>query len=128
MPRTIRPVRVNHMNVVVEDFDKSMAHFRDLFGAEFLMDLPAPAMHACLINIGDVIFELFAPTAWILNARFGPNYLGIEYQADIPEVREVIAARNIRIVRDIDVALHTHPTDSLGIAFEFWSNYFHDME
>jgi hypothetical protein len=128
MPRTIRPVRVNHMNVVVEDFDASVAHFQKLYGADFLLDLPQREWHACLIEIGRVIFEIFTPPAFLLNMRYGPHYLGIEYQADMDEVRETIAAHGIRIARDIGVALHTHPADCLGVSFEFFGGFFHDNE
>jgi catechol 2,3-dioxygenase-like lactoylglutathione lyase family enzyme len=128
MSKPIRPVRVNHMNVVLEDFDSSVAHFQDLFGAEFLMDLPQRECHACLIEIGRVIFELFVPAAFLFNARYGPHYLGLEYQAEIDEVREVVAAHGVRIARDIGVALHTHPADCFGVSFEFYGGSFHEQD
>lgn len=128
MSKSIHPVRVNHMNVVLEDFDTSVAHLRALYGADFLADYPQREWHACLIEMGRVIFELFVPPAFLLNARYGPLYLGIEYQADMDEVREVVAAHGIRIVRDIGLALHTHPADCLGVSFEFYGGCFHDRE
>jgi hypothetical protein len=128
MSKRIQPIRVNHPNMVLEDYDASLAHFKNVYGAEFLLDLNNPNWHACLINIGDVIFELFAPNLFLLNARYGAHYLGIEYQADMTVVREVLKARNIRIERDIDVAVHTHPKDCLGISFEFWNDQFHQNE
>ena len=128
MPPSIRPVRVNHMNVVVEDFDASVAHFRGLFGAEFVVDLPQKEWRACLINIGGVLFELFAPHAFLLNARYGPHYLGLEYQADMEVVRAAIAGRQIRIARDIGLAVHTHPADTLGVSFEFYDGEFHTRD
>ena len=36
------------------------------------------------------------PHDFFLNSRFGPHHLGVEYQADVNEVREVIAAMGIR--------------------------------
>lgn len=128
MTTSIRPVRVNHINMVLEDYDASVAHFRDLFGADFLMDLPHAAWHACLIDIGTVIFELFAPTIWLLNSRYGPHYLGIEYQADMQDTRAAVEERGIRIARDIDVAVHLHPADCLGTSFELYGDNFHDRE
>ena len=128
MAKTIRAQRVNHLNLVLPDFDTSVAHFRDLYGAEFLIDLPNAEFHACLIEIGRVIIEIFVPPAFLLWSRLGPHYLGIEYQADMDEVREVIAAHGMRIVRDIGVALHTHPADGFGVAFEFYAGSFHDNE
>lgn len=128
MPKSIHPTRVNHMNVVIEDLDVSVAHFRELYGAEFLVDLPQREWRACLIHIGRVIFELFAPHAFLLNARYGPHYLGVEHQADMDEVREVVAAHGVRIVRDIGAALHTHPADCYGASFEFYGGEFHDRD
>jgi hypothetical protein len=126
MATNIRPVRLNHMNVVLQNFDASIAHFKKLYDAEFVVDIPRSEMHAGLIEIGRVIFELFVPHEYLLNARYGPHYVGVEYQADMDVVRKAIAERGIRIVRDIGEALHTHPADCFGIAFEFYGGYFHD--
>lgn len=126
MNTTITPEKLNHLNLVLEDFHASVAHFCGLYGAEFMADIPNQETHACLIEIGRVIFELFIPNAWLLTARYGPHYVGVEYQADIEQVRAAIAERGIRIVRDIGIALHTHPADTLGVAFEFYDGEFHD--
>lgn len=128
MSRSIRPTRVNHLNVVIEDLDAGVAHFREIYGAERLLDLPQREWNACLIHIGRVIIELFAPHDFLLNARYGPHYLGIEYQADMDEVREVVAAHGVRLVRDIGAAVHTHPADCFGVAFEFYSGEFHTRD
>jgi hypothetical protein len=125
---SIRCTRVNHMNLVLQDFDASVAHFRELYGADFLMDLPQRELHACLIEIGRVIFELFVPHEFLTTVRYGPHYVGIEYQADVDVVRQAVAERGIRIVRDIGVALHTHPADCFGLSFEFYGGYFHDND
>jgi catechol 2,3-dioxygenase-like lactoylglutathione lyase family enzyme len=116
------------MNMVLEDFDASIRHFQDIYGAEFLMDIPGPEMRAGLLEMGRVILEVFTPSAYLLGARYGAHYLGVEYQADMDVVRAAIAERSIRIVRDINVALHTHPTDTFGIAFEFYAGTFHDRD
>ena len=128
MPRSIRPLRVNHINAVVDGFDASVSHLQKLYDAEFLVDLPQREWRACLVEIGRVIIELFVPHAFLLNSRYGPHYLGVEYQADMDEVREALAARDIRIVRDIGPALHTHPADCFGVSFEFFGGSFHERE
>ena len=121
-------MRVNHVNLVLEDYETSVGHFEGLYGARFLRDLPQTAWHACLIDIGRVIFELFAPHDFFLSSRYGPHYIGIEYQADMDEVREVLASQGIRIIRELDVACHVHPADCHGIAFEFYGGFFHDND
>jgi hypothetical protein len=128
MSQSIHPRRVNHMNVVLPDFDAGVEHFRKLYDAEFVIDLPRPEFHAYLIEMGRVLFEVFVPHDQLVMARYGPHYVGIEYDADMDEVRKVIAARGIRIIRDIGVAVHTHPADCFGVSFEFTDNYFHDMD
>lgn len=128
MPRSIQPVRVNHINMVLEDFDASIAHFRSLYGADLLADYPQAQFHAGLFDMGGTIFEPFVPPAWLLNARYGPHWLGIEYQADMAAVRDAIADHGIRIARDIGMAVHTHPADTLGVAFEFYEGGFHERE
>jgi catechol 2,3-dioxygenase-like lactoylglutathione lyase family enzyme len=128
MSQLIRPRRVNHMNAVLPDFDASVDHFRKLYDAEFVVDIPQREFHACLIEMGRVLFELFVPHDQLVIARYGPHYVGIEYEADMDEVREAIAARGIRIIRDIGIALHTHPADCFGVSFEFTDQYFHDRD
>jgi hypothetical protein len=126
MPASIRPVRVNHMNVVVEDYDESIAHFQKLYGADVLAALPSKEWRACLFDIGRVIFEMFAPFHFLLNARFGAHDVGVEYCADMDEVREALASHGVRVIRELKVAVHTHPADSLGVSFEFYGEQFHD--
>lgn len=128
MLTTIRPVCVNHMNVVLENVDASVQHFQKLYGAELVIDIPRPEMHACLVEFGYVLFELFVPHEYLLNARYGPHYVGIEYRANMDVTRKAVAERGMRIVRDIDIAIHTHPADAFGVSFEFTDNYFHTMD
>jgi catechol 2,3-dioxygenase-like lactoylglutathione lyase family enzyme len=125
---TIHPVRINHMNVVLENFEASRKHLQTLYGAEFVVDIPQREMHAALFETGRVIFEIFVPHEYLLNSRYGPHYLGVEYQAELEEARSAIAERGIRLVRDIGEAIHTHPQDAYGVSFEFYHGYFHDRD
>lgn len=126
MGTSIRARRVNHMNLVYEDFDAAVAHFRHAFDAEFLVDMAQDEWHACLMAFGDVIFEFFVPYQFLTNARYGPHHVGLEYEADMDEVRAAIAEREIRLIRDIGLAVHTDPRDTFGVAFEFYDGSFHD--
>jgi len=126
MGTSIKARRVNHMNLVFEDFDAAVAHFRHAFDAEFVADMAQDEWHACLMAFGNVIFEFFVPYQWLTNARYGPHHVGLEYEADMDEVRAAIAERDIRIIRDIGFAVHTDPRDCFGIAFEFYGGSFHE--
>jgi catechol 2,3-dioxygenase-like lactoylglutathione lyase family enzyme len=124
MSESISCLHMNHLNALVEGSEESVAHFRDLFGAQFLLDLPE--FQSCLIIIGPVIFELFLPTDYLLNARLGPHYVGVEYQVpDTAEARRAVQARGIRLLGDIGVAFHTHPNDTFGVAVEMYHRNFH---
>jgi catechol 2,3-dioxygenase-like lactoylglutathione lyase family enzyme len=127
VPNTLDCLHMNHINAMVEDFDKSVDHLRELYGAQFNLDLPGDHWHACLITIGGVMFEVFAPSEYLLNARFGPHYVGIEYQVpDADEARTEVLARGMRVIRELGVAIHVHPAEAFGVAWEFFGRSFHD--
>ncbi|MBW8755176.1 MAG: hypothetical protein JF595_13690 [Sphingomonadales bacterium] len=116
------------MNAVLQDFDASIGHFTESFGAEFMVDMPQKEFHACLFEMGQVIFELFVPWDFLVSVRYGPHYVGLEWQADMDEVRAALTDHGVRTVRDIGLALHTHPADCFGVSHEFYSGYFHDRD
>src|SRR5579871_2969374 len=125
---TIQPVRLNHMNLVLEDYVASVAHLQAVYGAELMVEFPQKEWQACLVDLGRGIMELFVPYDFLVSARYGPHHVGVEYQADIETVRAAIAERGIRVIRDIGLAMHTHPADCFGIAFEFYGGSFHERE
>lgn len=127
MAAPITCLRMNHINVVVDDYDESVARFGDLYGAQVILDMPRDEWHACLMVFGGaVIFELFAPHDALLHARFGPHYVGVEYQVtDVDAAREMIVARGGRVLRELDVAFHAHPAEGHGVAWEFYGGSFH---
>jgi len=123
MPESIRCLHMNHINAVVESLD-DVDRFRDLYGAQLILDLPE--FQSCLITMGTVIFELFVPQEYLLNARFGPHYVGLEYQVpDTGDARHAVQSRGIRILGDIGVAFHTHPADTFGVGVEIYHRNFH---
>ena len=129
MADPIRTIRVNHINVVLEDYDATVEHFERVFGGRLVLDLPQATWHACLMDVGRVIFELFMPTEFFLHSRYGPHYLGIEHQVeDLDAARQLLAERGIRVARELGVALHTHPSDCHGVSLELWTGYFHDND
>lgn len=125
--KPIRCLHMNHINAAIDGFDRSVAHFEEVYGAQLIADMPKDEWHACLVAIGGVIFEFFAPHDDLLHARFGPHYVGVEYQTtDVSFAREVSAARRVRIIRELGPAFHVHPLDALGVAFEFFDHSFHE--
>lgn len=126
------------MNLVLQDVDTSVRHFQRVYGAELVADVPKAEYHACLMAAGGVLFELFFPKVYLLNARYGPHYVGVEYQADMEIVCQAVADRNMRIVRESHYerdlagnpgyALHTHPADGFGVSYEFYHDDFHQWD
>jgi hypothetical protein len=119
---------MNHVNAAIDGFDDTVAHFKEVYDAQLIADMPRDEWHACLITVGGVIFELFAPHDDLLHARFGPHYVGVEYQtAEVERARRVVHSRGMRVVRDLGPAFHVHPLDAFGVAFEFFDRSFHDV-
>jgi hypothetical protein len=125
----IRVLGLEHLNIVHENYDATVEHYRHVFGGVVVFDRFQPTWHACLVDVGGVLFEIFVPNEFFLHTRYGPHYLGVEYHvADIAAVRETLAARGIRIARDLDIAVHTHAADCHGVSLEFFGDSFHDNE
>lgn len=126
---SITCLHLNHLNIVVEGFEASVERFGELLGARFVADIPQDEWHAGLITVGNVLFELFSPREFLVAARYGPHYVGVEYQVpDVDAARRVVQDNGIRIVRDIGIAFHTHPADTFGVAFELFHKNFHAQE
>jgi hypothetical protein len=120
----VTPGRLSHMNAVVPDYQEAVKHFIEVYDGNFMLDLPGPNWNACLIEIGGVITEFFGPFNFMLNSRNGPIWLGVEYEAPMKESRAAVAANNVRIFRDLEVAFHTDPADGFGVDYELYEGTF----
>ena len=135
MTTTIQPIRLNHMNLVLRDASESVQHFQKTFDADLVADMPNADYDACLVATGGVLFEFFFPKVYLLNSRYGPHYVGVEYRADMGVVCQAVAEREMRIIREVGdrknlavnpgYALHTHPDDGFGVSYEFYHDDFH---
>jgi len=129
MPEALELIHMNHINAMVEDFDATIELLDNVYGAQFNLDLPGAHWHACLVTIGGVMFEVFAPTEYLLNARMGPHYVGVEYQVpNVEEARDEVTARGMRVVRELGSAFHMHPADGLGVGWEIFDRSFQDPD
>jgi len=125
---TIRPKLVNHINFVPSDYDTSLAHLTDFYGARHLMDVPVtPPDRACLLDLGGVYIELFTPgfagNLKTFDAGIGCN-LGLEFQTDLEDVRAAIAERKYSGIIDYGSVIHVHGDNIYGIALEFFEKPF----
>jgi catechol 2,3-dioxygenase-like lactoylglutathione lyase family enzyme len=121
--------RVSHLNAITDGYAQTVSHFRDRLGFQLNMEIPdrGDGTEACLMTLGRVMFEFFAPKERSergqgrLLDRFGDHYIGIEYEVpDVPLARELCVQRGIRIINDPGNFFFTHPGACLGIALELW--------
>ncbi|WP_175364371.1 VOC family protein [Mycobacterium lentiflavum] len=126
MSPPVQCLNMQHINFVARDFDATVEHFEKLLGAQFVLDLPSDQWHAGLLYTAGVLFELFSPNEYLLNARYGAHYLGLEYEvADLDDTRRRLRVHGIDLVRDIGAAIHTEPSQCFGVALEFFQGNFH---
>jgi catechol 2,3-dioxygenase-like lactoylglutathione lyase family enzyme len=125
-------VKVLHVNALVDGYEDTVAHFRNLFGGEVHLEQAAiDDVETCLMTIGGTLFEWFAPVRITergqgrLLGMYGDHYLGIEYQVpDIDVAREVVVAKGVRILREQPQVLFTHPADCFGVSWELFTGDF----
>ncbi len=127
-------LKLNHVNAIVDGYQSTVDHFVGRLGLQFNLEVADQGddVDACLVSLGPVMFELFAPRRRSdrgqgrLLALYGDHYIGAEYQvADMATARAACAARGIRILNDPGTFFITHPRDSFGIAWEVWDGDWH---
>jgi catechol 2,3-dioxygenase-like lactoylglutathione lyase family enzyme len=129
-------IHPNHINAIVDGYEAAIEHFRDRVG--FTLDRQIPdsgdGTDACLMTLGGVMFEFFAPKERSeqgqgrLLARYGDHYIGIEYHVpDVTSAREFAGEQGVRIINDLGPAFFTYPGNSFGIAFEIYDGDFRQL-
>lgn len=131
-------LHMTHLNALVDGYEDSIAHFTEKFGGQVNFRVPGNPedpddTDACLITIGYVIFEFFAPRRRTergqgrLLDRYGDHYLGIEYQVpDVAEARRQCEELDVRIINDRGHMFFTYPGSCLGLSFELWEGNFYE--
>jgi hypothetical protein len=129
--------RVSHLNAITDGYIDTVTHFRDRLGFQLNMEIPdrGDGTEACLMTLGRVMFEFFAPKARTdrgqgrLLDRFGDHYIGIEYEVpDVARARDTCIRRGIRIINDPGHFFFTHPAACLGISLELWDRNWLDPQ
>jgi hypothetical protein len=123
---------LSHLNAIVDGYEDTIDHLSRVFGAQMNIRIPGNPENpddtdACLITIGDVIFELFAPRRrgergqGRLLDRFGDHFIGVEFQVpDVARAREQCPALDVPIISDVGRYFLTHPRACVGISWEIW--------
>jgi hypothetical protein len=126
------------MNLVLQNGEETLRHVQEKYDAEIVSDLNKPEYRGILFATGSVLFEAFIPSVFLFSSRYGPHYVGVEYQANMDDVVQAVAERKMRIIRESryerdlagnpGYALHTHPADGFGVSYEFYHDDFHTWD
>ncbi len=100
--------RINHVAVVVDDLDKSLAFWRDALGMDLheLRDVPAEQSQVAFLPLAGSEVELVKPTTsdsgiakYLAKRGPGMHHLCLEVD-DISAMLAQLKARNIRLIND----------------------------
>jgi hypothetical protein len=120
---------LNHINVIVDGYDETVAHLRDRLGFALDREMRDWDEHtdACLVIFGDTMLELFAPKPGSDSGygrrlrEYGDRFNGIQYQVpDLADARELLAAKAVPVTIDLGVAFFTDPAASFGVEWEIY--------
>jgi hypothetical protein len=136
VPEPLELLTLSHLNAIVDGYDSAVEHFVDVLGGELHMEVPDDGeVRACLVSLGGVLYELFAPNDRTaergqgrLLGKFGDHYLGAEFAVrDVPVARERCGELGLRIINDVGSFFFTYPGNTHGIALELWDEDWHDL-
>lgn len=134
----IELTKISHVNVIIDGYESTLEHFGRVFDAQINLPIPGNPDNpddtdACLVTIGDVIFEFFAPRRrgdqgqGRLLDRFADHYIGVEFQVpDVAVARQRCADLDVRIINDPGRFFYTYPGSCLGISWELWDGNWRD--
>lgn len=132
MPAPLQIRRMGHLNHLTTDEEATKAHYEDLLGGRFLMNIGANPMTAgYLLDVGGEIIEALIPK--VLDkaegkqlTKLGPHYSSLELLVpDLAEAREAVTARGIRLLLDGGADFLTMAADTEGILLQVYDGDWH---
>jgi catechol 2,3-dioxygenase-like lactoylglutathione lyase family enzyme len=132
MPAPLQIIRVNHLNHLTTDWDATLAHYEDLLGGRYLMQIGGnPFTDGFLIDVGGEIIEVLLPK--ILDkaegrqlTKLGPHYSSIELHVpDLAEAREAVTSRGIRLLLESHSDFLTVGSDTEGVILQCYDGDWH---
>ncbi len=100
--------RINHVAVVVDDMQKSLAFWRDALGMQLdeLRDVPAEQSQVAFLPLSDSEVELVQPTTsdsgiakYLAKRGPGMHHICLEVD-DIEGMLAQLAAKNVRVINE----------------------------
>lgn len=126
-----RATRVDHISIVVEDFDRAFDFYANLLGLEVLKveESELHGVKAAFLKIGDMMVEIIqplgdGPIADFLEQR-GPGFHHVAFEVpDLPEALDEVAGRGLRVLGEPKPGIHggrisfLHPKSTQGTMVE----------
>jgi methylmalonyl-CoA/ethylmalonyl-CoA epimerase len=127
--------KVNHVAIVVEDMQESLAFWRDALGLDLheLRDVPAEASQVAFLPLAGAEIELVRPTTeesgiarYLAKRGEGMHHICLEVD-DLPAMLAQLKARGVRLINEEPRAAadgkqyaFIHPESSSGVLVELY--------
>jgi methylmalonyl-CoA/ethylmalonyl-CoA epimerase len=126
-----KAVRVDHISVVVDDFDAAYDFYVNTLGLSVLKveESELHGVKAAFLRVGDMMIEIIRPLSEGAIADFlekrGPGFHHVAFEVeDLPEALEEVEGRGLRVLGDPKPGIHggrisfLHPKDTQGTMVE----------
>jgi len=126
---------INHVAIVVEDMQKSLAFWRDSLGLDLheLRDVPAEASQVAFLPLAGAEIELVRPTTedsgiakYLAKRGAGMHHICLEVD-DLPGMLAQLRARGVRLINEEPRAAadgkryaFIHPESTSGVLVELY--------
>jgi len=126
-----KATRIDHISIVVEDFDRAYDFYANVLGLEVLKveESELHGVKAAFLKIGDMMVEIIqplgeGPIADFLEKR-GPGFHHVAFEVpDLPEALDEMVGAGIRVLGEPKPGIHggrisfLHPKDTQGTMVE----------
>ena len=126
-----RAKRVDHISIVVEDFDSAFDFYTNTLGLKALKveESELHGVKAAFLEVGDMMLEIIQPLGEGAIADFlkkrGPGFHHIAFEVDdLPEALDDVAAAGVRVLGEPKPGIHggriafLHPKNTQGTMVE----------
>jgi methylmalonyl-CoA/ethylmalonyl-CoA epimerase len=126
-----KAARVDHISIVVEDFDRAYDFYANLLGLEVLKveDSELHGVKAAFLKVGDVMVEIIQPLGDGAIADFlakrGPGFHHVAFEVpDLPDALAEVGETGVRVIGKPKPGIHggriafLHPKDTQGAMIE----------
>jgi methylmalonyl-CoA/ethylmalonyl-CoA epimerase len=119
-------IKMNHINQVLVDYDGAIDFYKKVFGAKLTFDgrQKFGPYNNCILYVGPVIIELFAPCDETglgkIVKRYGDTWQGLEFLTpNLDDSLEAVKEHGLRIVdHNPTMWFFTLPSDCYGMCLE----------